>query len=373
MKQTLLTLLVGLFLLPQISSAQKYSCKKDRAFFGISFKRISSEKANKLGFENPYGSYVAKVINHTAAKEIGIQPFDYIIGINEEQTSADKGFVALLCKYHPKEKVKIHFIRNGELKSSEVILGSAHQLQISCDRKDDCAFWGVGILEENLNGVKIKVIPNSSAEKMELQDGDLVTKINNHPILDWTDLSIAISNLKPNDLIQVEFIRANKRMISSGHIGEKCKKNSNTDLGNNTQEDKPSIAEELRPEKFEENFGPYEAPEIFIEEVQSNELTDSESSPIIELSLTNDLKIEKLNLYPGTEQGVFYLSFLLPEFGNTSIKLYNETGSLVYQYDLNDFGGTFRDELDLSDTPRGTYFMEITQNNKSVNKKITLL
>ncbi|HEB62795.1 MAG TPA: PDZ domain-containing protein, partial [Bacteroidetes bacterium] len=217
-------------------------------------------------------------------------------------------------------------------------------------------------------------VANSSAEKMELKDGDLITKINNHPIIDWRDLSIAVSNLKPNDLIQVEFIRDNKRMISSGHIG-KCedKNKKDTDLGYDLEEPMETILSEEVPTDFAEDFGPYQAPDILIEEIQTNELTDNESNPIIDLSLVNDLKIEKLNLYTGTEQGIFYLSFLLPEVGNTSIKLYNDLGNLVYQYDLNDFGGTFRDEVDLSDTPRGIYFMEISQNKKSVNKKITLL
>ena len=51
----------ALAILKSIETGDEY------AFLGIYSERVSKEKAKKLGFDNPYGSYVSSVIPGTAA------------------------------------------------------------------------------------------------------------------------------------------------------------------------------------------------------------------------------------------------------------------------------------------------------------------
>ncbi len=57
-----------------------------------------------------------------------------------------------------------------------------------------------------------KVNRNSGAEKAGLKQGDIITKLDNRPISTYADLSGFINTKRPNDVIQVTFIRDQKIM-----------------------------------------------------------------------------------------------------------------------------------------------------------------
>jgi serine protease Do len=57
-----------------------------------------------------------------------------------------------------------------------------------------------------------KVNKNSGAEKSGLRKGDIITKLDNRPISSYADLSGFINTKRPNDKIQVTFIRDEKTM-----------------------------------------------------------------------------------------------------------------------------------------------------------------
>jgi len=67
-------------------------------------------------------------------------------------------------------------------------------------------------LKQN-SGVYIgKVNKNSGAEKAGLKKGDVITKIDNRTIFSYADLSGYINTKRPNDKLQVTFVRAEKNM-----------------------------------------------------------------------------------------------------------------------------------------------------------------
>ena len=103
-------------------SAQCYDCNS-RAFLGVYSNGISYKKAQKLNFDNENGSYVTGVIDHTAAAEADLQPFDYIFGIDEYRTNSDRSLTGILRKYESGETVTIHFYRNGKQQKKTVELG----------------------------------------------------------------------------------------------------------------------------------------------------------------------------------------------------------------------------------------------------------
>ncbi|HEX8562585.1 MAG TPA: Do family serine endopeptidase [Flavobacterium sp.] len=55
-----------------------------------------------------------------------------------------------------------------------------------------------------------KVTKNSGAEKSGLEKGDIITKLDNTPIATYTDLANVINTKRPNDKVQVTFIRDGK-------------------------------------------------------------------------------------------------------------------------------------------------------------------
>lgn len=75
---------------------------------------------------------------------------------------------------------------------------------------------------KNNEGAEIEMItPNSPAQKLGLQVGDIITRINDKNILNPKDLVDAISTFKPGDMIDVTFDRNNKLITKNVKLSER--------------------------------------------------------------------------------------------------------------------------------------------------------
>ncbi|MCB0662875.1 MAG: PDZ domain-containing protein, partial [Saprospiraceae bacterium] len=151
---------------------EKLDC--DRGFLGIETDNISIEKANFLNLPNPYGSYVTRVYANSAADKAGIEAFDYIVGINEDMLDEENGLTDLLSEYKPGDEVVLRVIRNGKPMDLDATLGKVTDFAKSFDIMEK-PFFGVsktGPEADEVGGVMINIVHNSSAANMGLQDGD---------------------------------------------------------------------------------------------------------------------------------------------------------------------------------------------------------
>ena len=113
------------------------------------------------------------------------------------------------------------------------------------------------------------------------------------------------------------------------------------------------------------------------DEVQANvqSLSSDEAARVnrekgISLKAANNLAVEGLSVEQNKD--LFELEFTLAGSGDTNIRIFNDAGRMIYQYDLGNFSGDFTDEVNLSQNGKGNFFLEIQQGNRSVTKKITL-
>ena len=108
-----------------------------------------------------------------------------------------------------------------------------------------------------------------------------------------------------------------------------------------------------------------EKPEA-VELVELQEQNENIPTPKRELDANN------LSLYPNPSSGRFTLSFELEDKGNTSIRVYNETGREVYSEQVKDLKGTYNKEIDISGNPQGVYFVQVPQGKKGFTRKVLL-
>ncbi len=87
----------------------------------------------------------------------------------------------------------------------------------------------------------------------------------------------------------------------------------------------------------------------------------------------NNLVVDELKFYPNPNSGKFNLTFELKNKETTTIRIYDMNGREVYNETLKDFIGKYSKDIDISDKEKGTYFMQISQNDKSMVKKIVLM
>jgi len=104
---------------------------------------------------------------------------------------------------------------------------------------------------------------------------------------------------------------------------------------------------------------------IHLQEVEENEFSSFEGID------AKSLKMDELNYYPNPNEGKFTLQFKADK-RPTEIKITSLEGKEIYAESLNNFEGTYQNEIDLSSQKRGIYLLQIIQGNKATNKKIVI-
>lgn len=213
-------LLLLLFLTTSILTLNAQHHKSSRAFLGITSMELDNDKADALDLPADDGAMIKYVYEGTAAKAAGLQPFDYIIGFNDEMVDNGTDLTDLLAMHKPGDQVQVQIVRQGKKMSIPVTLGTPSDS--SGDHYGGTAFLGVREHDNNDDdeiGVRVETVRNSSAIDLGLDDGDVITSINGNKMVDWHDISIALNNMESGDPIEIEYLRNNSPQRATGEIG----------------------------------------------------------------------------------------------------------------------------------------------------------
>ena len=213
--------LIAMVLICQTTNTKASEGNLDVGYLGVSSEEISKTKASALGFENPYGSYITRIWPNTPAAKVKLQVFDYIFGIDNEETKHHKDLNDLMKYKKPGDEVVLHFIRKNSKKSIRVTLGQRSNTFYFNTSDDKKAFLGVTdncSCPEGEIGVKVDIVYNSTAQKLGLRDEDIITSINGYPMYDWGDITTVMSSLKPQEKIEVSYTRADRNYTVSDNV-----------------------------------------------------------------------------------------------------------------------------------------------------------
>ena len=84
------------------------------------------------------------------------------------------------------------------------------------------------------------------------------------------------------------------------------------------------------------------------------------------------LGVENLNLYPNPGNGKFNLSFKTEGKGEAEVSVLDIQGNVIYEEKVQNEAGVYSKQLDLSENPKGVYFLRIRQANSEALKKLIL-
>lgn len=192
----------------------------NRAFLGVSSTEIDDDKADLLNLPTDDGDLVKYVYKGTAAAAAGLKPFDYIIGMNNEMVDRNTGLTELLAAHRSGDKVDLKIVRQGKKMTLPVTLGRPSDSD--GEHYGGSAFLGVREHDDNDDdeiGVRITTVRNSTAMKLGLDDGDVITSINGQPMIDWSDISVMLNNMEDGDPIEITYSRNNTPQRANGTIG----------------------------------------------------------------------------------------------------------------------------------------------------------
>ncbi|MCB9285056.1 MAG: PDZ domain-containing protein [Lewinellaceae bacterium] len=363
------------------------------AFMGIWAEMVSEEKAMKMGLEHPYGTLVTGVIPNTGAEKAGLQIFDYLYGIDAYRAGEEQPFGVILKKYRAGDKATLYFIRKGAAKTAQITFGKRPDLPEKKEmNKCEDTFLGIAAnadrVVQEIDGIQIRPVKNSTALEIGMQDGDIIKSLNGYRMYDWDDIGYVLDNLKVGDPITVEYERNGKMMKGTAKIKsfaetKNCKDCDCSEL----EEDKFDIKVDIPDINIDIDIpglpkgpaSPESTPRADISNINTSiqDLSPDEVQKLNakygwSLPSNSTLQVQNINLTPNPGEGNFALTFNLPSRGKTLVRIYNPLGRLIYDYDLGDFSGAFSDQVDISQNGPGTYYLEIKQNDKVVSKKLVL-
>lgn len=354
---------------------QKVYQHHESAFLGINIADMSHSKAEKLGFDNPYGTYVSSIIKNSAADKGGIKPLDYIYGIDEYRVGSNQKLSHILSKYRAGDDAEILVSRKNKRKSIQVKFGSRDDKYGQKKKKDKCEDPFLGITSSSyeripVTGVKINTVKNASSKDVGMQNGDIITKINGYQMVDWTDIGIAINMMKPGEIISVEYYRDGQTKTGNAPIKSYAETKNCSDC--NCYHSKPITLNDKDDDDDANHFerDDFSDVDVIIVDAGSRDVEEFSIKGIS--SSSNQLVVKDLKVKSNPSKGLFQLTFVLPSTGETIVKVFNDNGRNIYEYDLGSFSGMFEDDLNLMQNGKSSYLLQVTQDSKILTKKVII-
>jgi serine protease Do len=217
------------FALPINTAAQVYNDiikngKVTRGSIGITFDS-NPEKARALlkAYNATEGVFVADVADGGPAQKAGIKAGDIIVAVNGKTVRDGTELVNIVTATPIGTPLDLAVLRNGQRATYKVTVGDLAQVfpdrfgnpddQSSVKGEGGATSFGMQI--QNLSaqqrqtmGIKepggvlvTSVEPNSFAEDINLQQGDILLSINRQPINSTADVMAAKARLKPGDAV----------------------------------------------------------------------------------------------------------------------------------------------------------------------------
>ncbi len=185
-----------------------------RAYLGVSIRDMNSDLADQLNLDNTDGVYIDSVFDNSAAFDAGIKHGDVIMSINNKPVNSAPELQEQVGRYRPGDEVSVKLIRNGsereivlELKNSA---GSTEIVQVEKAQVLDALGIEAKRIDDETKkdlkldgGIQITRISNGKiSDNTDIREGFIITKIDNRPVFEVSDLVNSLSSKKGGIMIE---------------------------------------------------------------------------------------------------------------------------------------------------------------------------
>jgi len=173
-----------------------------RGFLGITIRDVDDEIADENKLKDLNGVYVDGVGEESAAEEAGLQEGDVIIKVNGKRVSSSPELQEQVGLFRPGEKVAVIFMRDGKMKTTEVLLkNSENTTTLGKKRAEKKRLSKKSLLKEL--GIKAEALSKNDQKRLNTI-GVIITNIDKNSI-------IADTNMEENFIVTA----VNSKKVSS--------------------------------------------------------------------------------------------------------------------------------------------------------------
>ncbi len=202
----------------------KSKAKVERGWIGLKIQPNTSDIADSLGQDEPYGVVISGVEENSAAQKAGIEAGDIITALNGETIINAKDFSRQIAETAPGSSINLSIWRNRQQRQAKLQVmkmpeekNAAVQIPPAAEeRKNGTAYLSeIGIeaaeispeiiqryqLTDGQSGLVItKVDSGSDAEIKGLQAGNLITQIDKKAVYDLNDMNTYLEEAKQENM-----------------------------------------------------------------------------------------------------------------------------------------------------------------------------
>ncbi|MDE5883252.1 MAG: trypsin-like peptidase domain-containing protein [Muribaculaceae bacterium] len=179
-----------------------------RAMLGCTIAELDAKIAKEKNITaTKNGVLVVNVTDRSTAKELGLQPDDVIVGINNVEIHTVPQLMEQLNQYRPGDQITVVFIRDNQKQSKSGTLRNS-QGNTTITKKGDfseigCAFMKLSEeTKRNLgisNGVQVTGLKNGAFRDSGIKDGFIITDINGRSVNTSDDVEMIYNQIMKND------------------------------------------------------------------------------------------------------------------------------------------------------------------------------
>ncbi len=192
---------------------------------GVFLDELRSQKFSNL--KETHGVLVKKVSDSSPAEKAGLREKDIILELDGDKVYTVDQVKKMLSNYKPMQKIKIKYIRNGDIENTRIKLAEKKSPEIN-----KRAYLGVYLEEiddnirkqlefdENYGILLDDIVKDSPADKAGLKEEDILLKFNSEKVYTVDQLINMLNNFEPEQKIKLQIFRNNKTHKISLILGE---------------------------------------------------------------------------------------------------------------------------------------------------------
>lgn len=194
-----------------------------RGVLGIVIRSVDGNFAKEKGLDLTNGVYVDSLLANSAAGEAGIQAGDVIIEINGIKVTTSPELQEIVGRQRPGDDVSIKLNREGQIRDYTVTLKSRAGDTQLITKRDKTIFNMLGADLQTVDqeeaeklgikgGVKvIKLYPGTLRQQTQIQEGFIITAVDDEPIVDAESLSEKLKKKEGGVMLEGVYENSSKK------------------------------------------------------------------------------------------------------------------------------------------------------------------
>jgi membrane-associated protease RseP (regulator of RpoE activity) len=221
---------------------------------------------------------------------------------------------------------------------------------------------------DNKKGAQVNSFTDeSAAREVQMAKGDLILSVNGLPVEDHEALWNQIAQYKPNDKVQVTFLREGKTMQVEAAL-KACR--------NDVDREDDENAELQNAERTLNSGNNTEAQKRVVERqvitIHRNEGDAPEQTPAQRKPATDrNLKLQSFRAFPNPTGAQVTIDFK-GEAVATTVSIFDASGRQLFREEMNAFNGEYLQQFDVSEYAKGTIIVQVQQGDKLYSEQIVV-